>query len=233
MRSAPCATGSGAGFAGSCQGRPRSASAGVRGTSRRAKWPPPRGAAGCCAPAGAASAERRRTAGARGRWAERPDRRRVAPPCSALLAGREGGTMALSAEDREHWTRHGWTWLRGFLSARETADVARWTDEIAGWPETPGRWMRYYERAPDGRKMLARIENFLPYHEGMASLFAGPRLFDLLADCCGEPVVLFKDKINFKLPGGAGFADHQDAPAYVDFGVRDHLTVMVPVDPFT
>ncbi|HZR80628.1 MAG TPA: phytanoyl-CoA dioxygenase family protein [Candidatus Binatia bacterium] len=141
--------------------------------------------------------------------------------------------MALSAEDREHWTRHGWTWLRGFLSARETADVARWTDEIAGWPETPGRWMRYYERAPDGRKMLARIENFLPYHEGMASLFAGPRLFDLLADCCGEPVVLFKDKINFKLPGGAGFADHQDAPAYVDFGVRDHLTVMVPVDPFT
>src|SRR5262249_30240833 len=44
---------------------------------------------------------------------------------------------------------------------------------------------------------------------------------------------LFKDKINFKLPGGAGFAPHQDAPAYVDFGVHHHLTVMAPVDAFT
>src|SRR5262249_24163984 len=42
-----------------------------------------------------------------------------------------------------------------------------------------------------------------------------------------------KDKINFKLPGGAGFADHQDAPAYVSFGVDHHLTLMAPVDAFT
>jgi 2-aminoethylphosphonate dioxygenase len=67
----------------------------------------------------------------------------------------------------------------------------------------------------------------------VAALFAGARFHQLLAECCGEPVVLFKDKINFKLPGGAGFADHQDAPAYVDFGVEHHLTVMLPVDAFT
>ena len=30
-----------------------------------------------------------------------------------------------------------------------------------------------------------------------------------------------------------GFAPHQDAPAYVDFGVEHHLTLMAPVDPFT
>src|SRR2546428_4297262 len=82
-------------------------------------------------------------------------------------------------------------------------------------------------------KMLARIENFVPYHAGLAGLVTGPRLGGLLAELCGEPVVLFKDKINFKLPGGAGFAPHQDAPAYVDFGVEHHLTVMVPVDAFT
>src|SRR5262249_18176352 len=95
--------------------------------------------------------------------------------------------------------------------------------------------MRYYERrkeAPEER-LLARIENFLPFHAGLAATFASPRLLALLEECCGEPVVLFKDKINFKLPGGAGFGDHQDAPAYVDFGVRHHLTVMVPVDAFT
>src|SRR5882724_12036278 len=135
----------------------------------------------------------------------------------------------------EHWQRHGWLWLRAFLGDEVARDLAVWTDEIAAWPEVPGRWMRYYERrgGDAAAKMLARIENFVPYHERLAALFTGPRVLGLLADCAGEPVVLFKDKINFKLPGGAGFAPHQDAPAYVDFGIEHHLTVMLPVDPFT
>ena len=141
----------------------------------------------------------------------------------------------LDASGMEHFRRHGWVWLRGVLDAREVADLTRWTDEIAAWPETPGAWMRYYERPKDapGTKLLARIENFMPYHAGLAGLFGSERCLELLAQCCGEPVVLFKDKINFKLPGGAGFADHQDAPAYVNFGVDHQLTMMVPVDPFT
>jgi hypothetical protein len=138
----------------------------------------------------------------------------------------------LDAAAAAHWRRHGWVWLRGFLGAPEVESLARWTDELAAWPEAPGKWMRYYERAGEGR-MLARIENFVPYHEGLAALFSSPRLLGLLAECCGEPVVLFKDKINLKLPGGAGFADHQDAPAYVNFGIEHHVTLMAPLDAFT
>jgi hypothetical protein len=134
---------------------------------------------------------------------------------------------------RAQWREHGWLWLRGFLGDAEVRDIARWTDEIAAWPEVPGRWMRYYERRDDGGKMLARIENFVPYHDGLRRLFSSPRLMDVLGELVGESVVLFKDKINFKLPGGAGFAPHQDAPAYVDFGVEHHVTVMAPVDAFT
>ena len=142
----------------------------------------------------------------------------------------------LDAAARAHWARHGWVKLPGFFDPDVTRAVGRWTAEIAGWPEEPGKWMRYYERRPDAAgttKMLARIENFVPYHAGLGELFSSPRLLDLLGECCGEPVVLFKDKINFKLPGGAGFADHQDAPAYVNFGVEHQVTLMVPVDPFT
>jgi len=141
----------------------------------------------------------------------------------------------LDAAAKEDWRRNGWLWLRGFFTDAEVHDLGRWADEIATWPEVPGRWMRYYERRGDdpGTKILARVENFVPYHEGLAALLSGPRLLGTLAEQCGEPVVLFKDKINFKLPGGAGFAPHQDAPAYVDFGVEHHLTVMIPVDPFT
>jgi hypothetical protein len=138
----------------------------------------------------------------------------------------------LDATSRDHWQRHGWLWLHGWLSAEESRQLVRWTDEIAAWGEEPGKWMRYYERR-DGEKMLSRIENFVPYHAGLAGLLLGPRMQALLGELCGEPVVLFKDKINFKQPGGRGFASHQDAPAYVDFGVEHHLTLMVPVDSFT
>jgi len=148
----------------------------------------------------------------------------------------DGVTSAtLDPAAREQFRRHGYVWLRGFFDHATTRDLRRWAEEIAAWPETPGRWMRYYERAAGdvAAKQLARVENFVPYHQGIATLLSSQRVLDTLGECCGEPVLLFKDKINFKLPRGAGFAPHQDAPAYVDFGVEHHVTLMMPVDPFT
>jgi ectoine hydroxylase-related dioxygenase (phytanoyl-CoA dioxygenase family) len=43
--------------------------------------------------------------------------------------------------------------------------------------------------------------------------------------------VLFKEKINYKQPGGGGFAPHQDATAYRF--VDHHISCMVPLDPAT
>ena len=43
--------------------------------------------------------------------------------------------------------------------------------------------------------------------------------------------MLYKEKINYKLPGGAGYAPHQDAPAYLF--VDTHVSCMVAVDDAT
>ena len=140
--------------------------------------------------------------------------------------------MVLAPEQHAFWRRNGYLWIEGLLTSAETARLAAWTDELAGWSDTPGRWMRYYEKTADGGKTPARLENFLPFHAGLDRLFRGR--FDALAgELLGEPVVFFKDKINLKSPGGAGFTPHQDAPAYADFGVPFHATVMVPIDRFT
>jgi ectoine hydroxylase-related dioxygenase (phytanoyl-CoA dioxygenase family) len=141
--------------------------------------------------------------------------------------------MMLDAAQRRFWERNGYLWLQGFLAPAGVAELARWTEEVGAWPDTPGRWMRYYERAADGGKVLARIENYLAFHEGLDTLLCRGRIGGVLAELLGEPAVVFKDKINMKAAGGAGFAPHQDAPAYVDFGVPFHLTVMAPVDAFT
>ena len=43
-----------------------------------------------------------------------------------------------------------------------------------------------------------------------------------------EQAVLYKEKINYKLVGGAGYAPHQDAPAYPF--IATHVSCMVAVD---
>ena len=51
---------------------------------------------------------------------------------------------------------------------------------------------------------------------------------ELAGALLGEPAVLYKEKINYKLPGGAGYSPHQDAPAYPMIDV--HVSAMVAVD---
>lgn len=46
-------------------------------------------------------------------------------------------------------------------------------------------------------------------------------------------MLLFKDKINYKLPGGNGFGAHLDAPAYDHIGKIEHATANIAVDPAT
>jgi 2-aminoethylphosphonate dioxygenase len=46
-------------------------------------------------------------------------------------------------------------------------------------------------------------------------------------------MLLFKDKINYKLPGGNGFNAHLDAPAYDHIGEIEHTTANLAVDAAT
>ncbi|MET0384864.1 MAG: phytanoyl-CoA dioxygenase family protein [Polyangiales bacterium] len=135
-------------------------------------------------------------------------------------------------DECKQWNRDGYLCLRGQLAGDAQRELTRWVDELAAWPETPGKWMKWYEQTARGRQ-LCRIEDFVPYHLGLASLLDGAAVMDTLELLFGERAVLFKEKINFKLPHGAGFAPHQDAPAFTTFGQSYHITVMIAVDPAT
>jgi ectoine hydroxylase-related dioxygenase (phytanoyl-CoA dioxygenase family) len=51
-----------------------------------------------------------------------------------------------------------------------------------------------------------------------------------VSELFGEEAVLFKDKINFKLPGGDGFKEHQDVQAGWDAFADLHITAMIAID---
>jgi ectoine hydroxylase-related dioxygenase (phytanoyl-CoA dioxygenase family) len=129
--------------------------------------------------------------------------------------------------------RDGYVVVPALFGAAETAEIRRWADDVQAWPETAGRHMMYFEHTADGRRLLNRMENVLPYHEGFRSLATGEKLLGACAQLFGEPAVLFKDKINFKLPGGGGFDPHQDVQAGWARYASLHITVLVTIDRAT
>src|SRR5215470_19278629 len=113
------------------------------------------------------------------------------------------------------FARDGFVVRRGIFTPEEATRIAAWTDEVQHLPEVPGKYMMYFEQSllEPGRRVIQRIENFSPYHAGFAHLFDSPQMCGAAAQLFGEPAVLFKEKINFKLAGGDGFKPHQDQQA--------------------
>lgn len=140
----------------------------------------------------------------------------------------------VTKEQTEFFDRNGWLLTTPF-DADRVAAIRSWVDEVAGWPDAPGGsgtqsgngWLHYREKTVHGPR-LCRTENFIPHHEGLRSLLTSGALVETASALLGEPAVLYKEKINYKLAGGAGYAPHQDAPAYRFVDV--HVSCMIAID---
>jgi ectoine hydroxylase-related dioxygenase (phytanoyl-CoA dioxygenase family) len=143
--------------------------------------------------------------------------------------------VAFGDEERAAFARAGFAVVRGLFDAEETKRIATWIEELEALPEIPGRTMKYFEEdaSAPGRRILNRMENFAPHHEGLADLLTGERMQGLAAALLGEPAVLFKDKVNFKKPGAGGFEAHQDVQAGWDDYASLFVTASIAVDRAT
>jgi len=116
------------------------------------------------------------------------------------------------------------------------------TDELV-WGGPKVKVDRSYERIKflkcgkiGERRSLTRLEKFVNYHDEWRELCNG-HLADCISALYNERMVLFKEKLNVKPPGGSGFAPHLDTPSLrVSFGKdgpQNFVTVMVAIDNMT
>ncbi len=153
-----------------------------------------------------------------------------APTMSSQAHAPPVGVPPLSAAQKEAFHRDGWLVLRGVLPEGKVAEVRAWMDEVTRWAEDGGPGLHHFEQTDDGPR-IARSEDFTPYHPGLRALITEGAVPFWVGELFGEPALLFKEKCNYKYPGGGGFAPHQDAAAYRF--VDHHISVMVPLDPAT
>jgi len=130
--------------------------------------------------------------------------------------------------DVDHFHRTGWV-LTHTLDRPGVLRVQAFVDDVAAWDDG-GDWLHYRELTEHGPK-LCRTENFTPFHAGLFALLARGPMLEVAGSLLGEAAVLYKEKINYKLIGGAGYAPHQDAPAYRF--VDRHVSCMVAIDDAT
>jgi hypothetical protein len=141
--------------------------------------------------------------------------------------------LVLDPEQLESWREKHCLVVPGALDPARLSALREWTNEVVAWPETPGKWMKYFESSDRSERQLCRVENFIPFHSGFEQLLVGSQTLEVLTALMGEDAVIYKEKINLKLPGGAGFSAHQDAPVFSEFGHRYHITMMVAIDDST
>ncbi len=141
----------------------------------------------------------------------------------------------LTEKHLSDFERDGFLIVKGLYDANEMQEITSWTEEVTSYPEVPGKYMMYFEQSKlnSEDRILSRMEDFEPYHTGFSQLFDGEKMKGIISQLFHEEAVLYKDKINFKMPGGDGFKAHQDVQAGWDRYSKLHITALVSIDATT
>lgn len=140
-------------------------------------------------------------------------------------------TPRLSDKHIQIFNQDGFLILRQAFNIEEMESLVSWSDEMLARPEVSGKHWVYHEQSITDDTLVNRIENIAPFHLGFREL---TKVLALpVGQLLNEKAVLFKEKINFKIPGGGGFKAHQDSQAgweiYADF----FINVLVSIDAAT
>ena len=143
--------------------------------------------------------------------------------------------MKLSAEQIEEFKTTGFLVVRGLYDSDRMKTITAWTEEVTNYPEVPGKYMMYFEESKlePGKRILSRMEDIEPFHPGFSDLFTKGEIQQITSQLFDDEAILFKDKINFKMPGGDGFKAHQDVQAGWDRYGKLHITALLSIDPST
>ena len=142
-------------------------------------------------------------------------------------------TPILTDKQIEAFEHDGYLIVRQGFDAGEMDLIDAWTKDLLAMPEESGKHWVFHEKSlkGDGADLVSRIENIAPFHEGFEELSAV--LKAPVGQLLGEEAVLFKEKVNFKMPGGDGFKPHQDSQAGWDDYTDFFISVLLSIDHAT
>ena len=139
-------------------------------------------------------------------------------------------TDALGRAEIDGYRRKGYVALRRVFAA----------DEVAAWDAESRRllrlglahednWRTVLYRSQAGLAVVDRLSPVVDISPVFASLVRDERILRPLGALCGERMLLFKDKLIYKMPGAAGYEMHQDYSSWQTFP-RSLVNVILAID---
>ena len=123
--------------------------------------------------------------------------------------------------------KDGYLRVRDYLNDEDIRIISDMANHLYELPEVKGSYMKYYEK--DNIKLLSRVENFYNIELEFKNLVE-TKLKAFAELIVENRLSLFKDKINWKLPGGGGFTAHRDFRAWSKFPPKYYVTLALSVD---
>lgn len=146
----------------------------------------------------------------------------------------------LTEEQMATYHRDGFVFVPGssLWTLEEYDTMLSQVDEIGTWPDKPGAYLKYYENSllpgHEDERILSRVERFMEHSPDLARVVRDGKIKAMCGQLLGEEAVLYKEKINFKMPGADGFKPHQDhAAGWWLHGQTAHLSTLICIDPAT
>lgn len=131
---------------------------------------------------------------------------------------------------KEYFQEHDFLWIKNFYSKEQVELLCNWADEMHEAALNESNLIVVKEA--ENTNQICRVEDLLGCYPETASEIFNPVMV-FLYSLLDEPYVPYKDKLNFKWPGGGAFPPHQDFPAYEPFGPKQHITAMICIDAAT
>ena len=140
--------------------------------------------------------------------------------------------MTLSATQIQEFHDKGVLIVKGLFDKNKIKNLSLWIEELKVKRPLYGKEAKYYEKSNiSGQNYLSRIENIVgDYNPELSNLLLSNESLACLSQLFDDKPVLFKDKVNFKLPGCRPDMMHQDQAAgwgrYADF----FISMVIAID---
>lgn len=157
------------------------------------------------------------------------------PGAPVKITGGQAMRMADMICDERHkitFDKLGFVVIPGFFPGETVRAVSDWLDALQQQPPGPAPEARYFERSSiTGEPLLVRVEYILGDHNPeITRLLLTNDVSASLTTLLGEPPVLFKEKVNYKVPGSRPDKLHQDQAAGWNAYTNFFVTLCIVID---
>ncbi|OUV61094.1 MAG: hypothetical protein CBC82_07065 [Cellvibrionales bacterium TMED122] len=112
-------------------------------------------------------------------------------------------------KDIKFYKKNGWMIVRNFFNKKYLKNIKR---EIL--KKTKNKNKNFYFERIKNKLKLRRIEKVTDFSKNAKNLICAKKTQKLFEKLEGKKLILFKDKLNFKFPGGKGYLPHIDGHFY-------------------